>query len=200
MRKFLSITLAAFLIIKIGYSQDMITLKTGEDIQARVREVGYIWITYKKLDDPVGPILSVLKSDILLIRYKDGRKDIFLKDILTQSKPINDSSDVQYYLLGIKDAHTYYKGYKPAAMGAILSVMFEPVGFIVPIASSATMPNEKNLMYPDPELFRNFEYYKGYTHEAKHIKAQRVWLNFGISLVVLNGLIIYAITHQHAEY
>ncbi|MDO4881576.1 MAG: hypothetical protein Q3983_09865 [Capnocytophaga sp.] len=60
-----------------GYAQDVITTKKGEDIQAEVLEVNVKEVRYKKYDNPQSPVYTILKSDILLIRYENGTKDIF---------------------------------------------------------------------------------------------------------------------------
>lgn len=58
-------------------AQDMITLKSGEDIEARVEEVGTEVIKYKKFDNQEGPTYSVEKSKVFMIRYANGTKEVF---------------------------------------------------------------------------------------------------------------------------
>ena len=70
---FLCFTLFSF----IAYSQDLITTKKGEDIQTKVLEINTTEVKYKKADNLEGPIYTILKSDILIIRYANGTKDIF---------------------------------------------------------------------------------------------------------------------------
>ncbi len=66
-----------FVYSNLTYAQDMITMKTGEDINAKVLEVTTSEIKYKKTDMPDGPIFSLLKSEVLIIRYANGTKDVF---------------------------------------------------------------------------------------------------------------------------
>ena len=70
---FLCFTLFSF----IAYSQDLITTKKGEDIQTKVLEINTTEVKYKKADNLEGPIYTILKSDILIIRYANGTKDVF---------------------------------------------------------------------------------------------------------------------------
>ena len=58
-------------------AQDVITKKNGDDIKAHVIEVNQNEIKYKRQESPNGPLYTLSKSDILLIRYKDGTKDVF---------------------------------------------------------------------------------------------------------------------------
>ena len=65
-------------------AQDVITLKNGTDINAVVQEISDVEIKYKKFDNPNGPNYTLKKSEILMIRYANGSKDIFSEE----EKPI----------------------------------------------------------------------------------------------------------------
>ena len=58
-------------------SQDIITLLNGEDIYAIVQEIGDIYVKYKRIDNPNGPNHTIKKSDIFMIMYANGSKDVF---------------------------------------------------------------------------------------------------------------------------
>lgn len=60
-----------------SYSQDIIFKKNGEEILAKVLEVMPDLVKYKIYTSQDGPTYSTYKSDILFIKYSDGRKDIF---------------------------------------------------------------------------------------------------------------------------
>jgi len=59
------------------FAQDVITLKNGNDLQALVQEIGETDIKYKKVDNPNGPNYTLKKSEILMIKYANGSKDVF---------------------------------------------------------------------------------------------------------------------------
>lgn len=91
---------------------------------------------------------------------------------------------------GQRDAEMHYKKYKGAGTGTLLASLVSPlVGLIPAIACSATAPKETNLGYPNPELFAQEQYYRGYTQKAKKIKQRKVWGNwavgFGVNLVAV---------------
>ena len=77
------------LITYLSYSQDIITTKSGEDIKAKVLEVNTTEIKFKKIDNIEGPTFSVLKSEILLVRYSNGTKDIFYEKSENQTQKSN---------------------------------------------------------------------------------------------------------------
>lgn len=58
-------------------AQDNIIKRNGEEIKAKILEITPTMIKYKRFDYLDGPTISVLKSDILMIRYKNGSKEIF---------------------------------------------------------------------------------------------------------------------------
>jgi len=60
-----------------GFSQDVITKKTGEEIKVKVLEVGNSEIKFKKFENQDGPVYSIPRLEILMIRYENGTKDIF---------------------------------------------------------------------------------------------------------------------------
>lgn len=73
----LIIVLSAFM----SKAQDVITLKTGETINAQVAEVGITEIKYYKADNPQGPLYVASKSEVMQIVYKNGSKDVFTSSV-----------------------------------------------------------------------------------------------------------------------
>jgi hypothetical protein len=95
-------------LINICFSQDVITKKNGDDINAKIIEVNQLDIKYKKQGASSGPTYSMDKSEILMIKYEDGSKDIF-NDQLDKSKISNSKKVENMYDKGIEDAKSYYK-------------------------------------------------------------------------------------------
>lgn len=58
-------------------AQDNIIMRNGEEIKAKVQEVGITEIKYKKFDNPTGPVYTILKSDVFIIKYENGSKEVF---------------------------------------------------------------------------------------------------------------------------
>ena len=79
---------------------DIIVLKTGEEVSAKVTEIGQDEIKYKKCDNLSGPTYSMNKSLVFMIKYSNGTKDIISSDNSTQNNsspqksptPNNDNS------------------------------------------------------------------------------------------------------------
>ncbi len=175
----------------VAYSQDLIIKKTSEDIQAKVIEVTTNEIKYKKFDNQNGVTYSILKTDVLMIRYENGSKDIFNETAPSKTAPVETEN---YFLKGQKDASIYYKGYKGAGTGTLITgLLLSPlIGLIPATACSLTPPQTQNLEYPNEKLFSNADYQNGYTQKAKKIKSNKVWTNWGIALGV-NLILILAL-------
>jgi len=76
------------------FSQDVITLKTGEKIQSKILEIGTTEIKYKKFDNQNGPVYIVLKPDVSGIVYENGTVDSFsIEHKKTESATTNKAPD-----------------------------------------------------------------------------------------------------------
>lgn len=76
---FLSVTLVLFanLFNLSVFGQDVILLRTGDEIQSIVTEVDVHVIRYRKYENPEGPLYTIEKSKVFLIKYANGTKDVF---------------------------------------------------------------------------------------------------------------------------
>jgi hypothetical protein len=68
----------AFLLAGIFYAnaQDLLILKDGNTIEAKVLEISPTEIRYKRFDHLDGPTIVVLAENVLSIRYENGRTEI----------------------------------------------------------------------------------------------------------------------------
>jgi len=67
-------------------AQDIIVTNKGEEILAKVEEVGDIQIKYKVFSNLSGPVYSLPKSEIFMIKYENGSKDLFNTNNTPDSK------------------------------------------------------------------------------------------------------------------
>ncbi|MDP1802929.1 MAG: hypothetical protein Q8L81_16325 [Bacteroidota bacterium] len=78
---------------------DIITLRSGEEIIAKVKEITSELVKYKRCDHLNGPLYSVAKPTILKIKYTNGSEDVFddakvvtHNETVTPEKPIPDTT------------------------------------------------------------------------------------------------------------
>lgn len=58
------------------YAQDIITLKSGDEIKARVEEISSTEVRYKRFENLQGPTIIVAKSDVFFINYENGTREV----------------------------------------------------------------------------------------------------------------------------
>lgn len=129
MKKILFSFLCAFGSIVLSHAQDLITTKDGSDIQAVILEVTSSEVKYKKFSNLDGPIFTMPKSDILIVRYENGENDIFA----TSDASLN-TSNVITVGMQYKEYKDYYdpKFYVPqpgdpySRVGAGIASLFIP--------------------------------------------------------------------------
>jgi hypothetical protein len=164
------------------FAQDNIILKNGDELKSKILEVATTEIKYSKFDNPTGPIYTILKSDVFMIKYENGSKDTFAQ---TEKAKEVDPTNENLFAKGQMDASKYYKGYTGAGAGTLVVSLLSPIVGLVPaIACSSTPPNDANLTYPNSDLMKKTDYYNGYTSKSKRIKSGKVWKNWGVAFGV----------------
>lgn len=69
--------LVGFAMCANAFASDVITLQNGEEIQAKVVEVSADEIKYKKASNPDGPTFVAKKSEIFMLKYENGEKEVY---------------------------------------------------------------------------------------------------------------------------
>lgn len=59
---------------------DEIILKNGDELRVKVVEIAETIIKYRRCDNLNGPIYNILKSDVFLIKYPNGTRDVFVEN------------------------------------------------------------------------------------------------------------------------
>lgn len=77
MKKLIVIIMAVVMAGGTMQAQDLITMRNGDEIDAKVLEVGLDKIRYKKSDNLSGPVYVVNKDLVFMIKYENGDKDVF---------------------------------------------------------------------------------------------------------------------------
>lgn len=66
---------------------DLVILKNGDEVKAKVLEITPIEIKYKKCLSPDGPLYVVKKNDVFMIKYANGTKEVIKGD-----NPMSDNN------------------------------------------------------------------------------------------------------------
>jgi len=83
--KKLFLFLFGILIFNALSAQDLIIKKNGDEISAKIQEVGVTEIKYKKADNPDGPLFSMMKTDVFMIKFENGTKEVINSQVTTNT-------------------------------------------------------------------------------------------------------------------
>jgi len=67
------------------HAQDVITQLNGDELPAKIMEITLTEVKYKKFSNPAGPTYVMPMSEIFMIKYEDGSKDLFETDGATNT-------------------------------------------------------------------------------------------------------------------
>ena len=180
-------------------AQDVIIMKNGDEVKTKVVEVGIDNIKHQKQSE--GPLYVLRKSEVFMIKYADGTKELYGNNLTTEVKV--DSSQIEFTgpdknsqiaFQGQKDGGLFYKGKKSGAGGTLATTLVVGIfGLIPAIACSSTPPSISNLNIPEGIYSKNPIYIDAYRTEAKKIKSRKVWSFFGFGVGV-NILVLLALS------
>lgn len=60
-----------------AHAQDLLTRRNGDEVQVKVVEITPNEVKYHRTDNPDGPLISVWRGDVFMIRYANGTKEVF---------------------------------------------------------------------------------------------------------------------------
>ena len=81
----------AILFTSVISGQDVITKRDGTELNTKVVEIGVSEIKYKNFDNLDGPVYVCLKSDVFMIKYENGSKEVIGNTVPVQTDNITTS-------------------------------------------------------------------------------------------------------------
>ena len=101
MKKLLFTSLAFFIVIACQ-AQDILTKRNGDELQVKVQEITPTEVKYKHFDNLQGPLITILKSDVFMIKYENGTKTVIpepVQQVETTPSPSNYPQEQQHLKL-----------------------------------------------------------------------------------------------------
>lgn len=77
MKRILTILTAVFALCISTSAQDIMTKKDGTDIHVKVLEVNPNDVRYVLFEEQDGPVYTIRKNEVMMIRYASGRNEVF---------------------------------------------------------------------------------------------------------------------------
>lgn len=120
--KFLTIFLTVFWIN--GKCQDIIFKTNGDEIKAKIVLVDLKIIQFKKFENLDGPLYNISKSDVFMIKYENGTKDVFgPNSVFNFGGPRNNTGVTEYKKRGY--ISTLETNFGPLSFGPRLGFSME---------------------------------------------------------------------------
>ena len=88
----------------LTFAQDNIILKNGEEINTKIIEINESNVKYKKYNNQDGPLYTISKDKIFLIKYSNGEKEILSNTSSNNSR----SKNIKNKKILISGASTFY--------------------------------------------------------------------------------------------
>ena len=96
MKKTIVLSMLSLATLKVA-AQDIIVMRNGDEVEAKVTKVGTTEVEYHKWSNQDGPIYTAAKSDVFMIKYKNGEKDIFnTSDKHKETQQLSNESGPKY--------------------------------------------------------------------------------------------------------
>ena len=70
-----------------AHAQDLLTKRNGEELSVKVVELTPAEVKYRRADNPDGPLISLWRSDVFMIRYANGTKEILSSGLAPKATP-----------------------------------------------------------------------------------------------------------------
>lgn len=180
--------------LSAAQAQDLLIKTDGEEVLVKELKITSTEVSYKRADDPDGPLIQVRRAEVFLVRYANGTKEV-LPNPAVEAQPA--LSEAEAYQQGQLDARKYYKA--PGAFwgtfGATLvtAPLYNLGGVVTGAVVATSPPNPANMFVPDQRLLQNTSYVEGYRKQAQRRKLGSAAGGFGAALgtqIVLGTIII----------
>lgn len=119
---------------------DTIIMRSGMKCIGKVEEIGLNEVKYRRCDNLAGPIISVLKSNVNVIKYSNGTNDYFTSNDYippVQASNANFSADNRYASDGRKNQGLAVAGFVTSLAG--LFVLSIPLGLLSVIFGAVSL-------------------------------------------------------------
>lgn len=93
---FICILLGCIVATQTAWAQDIIIKRNADEIEAIVKEIGIHTVTYKRFSNPNGPDYTIPKSDIFMIKYANGEKEVFTDTPSAEEQKTSVQTEMQH--------------------------------------------------------------------------------------------------------
>jgi len=168
----------------LSYAQDLIVKMDGQEVPAKVEEITLEEIIYVKPDSLQGPVMRMLKSEVFMIKYANGTREVFSENFPGWDRNShNGLTPEEMYMRGRRDGRHYYRG-DGAMWGSAASSLIPLYGLIGPIIIAAVPPDIDKFAPYDRSLLLDPNYARGFKKQAHQRKVGKAATGAAIGTAV----------------
>lgn len=175
-------------------AQDVMILRNGDEVNVKVTEVGVELVKYKRTDNPDGPAYEQRKSEVFMIKYANGAKDVFTTNTSTSvsSTTMGNTappSGIDKYKPIQSDYEKYMRMYNRRKVSGTICTSIGVPFVVLGVSLLAGGISANELYYA-----RNYNnsYYTNYNYYGDHgtgaITAGSIFLAAGIPLTIVGAV------------
>jgi hypothetical protein len=186
------------LLSQLSFSQDIIYKKDGTEIQAKIIEITTETIKYKNYSQLEGPTRNILISDVFMLIYEDGSREVFKSNSETKTNVETENpileNEIEETEPELNSTEKCFRGQNDADMyhgkkGSHVALGVAFGGFAVLGAALAEPTPEKGLSTPmmseNKELFMDQSYRSCYIKEARKNNVSSAAIGWGSWILIL---------------
>lgn len=187
MKKILTV-IACSMLAQLAFAQDVIVKINGDELKVKVLEITLHEVVYQSPDSVTGINSSIPKSELFMIRFENGTKEVFETNLAGQSDSVTQHYDpAQMFYRGQQDARLYYTGEGAMWGSAASMVLIGPLG---PVVIGAIKPKAHNNPVPSHLFLQDPNYVNGYEKQAHKRKIGKSALGAGIGTAAILALVV----------
>lgn len=122
MRFILFIILYLFSAAMACMAQDILIKRNGDELKVKVLEITETEIKYRLFDDQDGPLRTIGKGDVFMIKYVNGSKEVFEETNSTASPNAGRESDFRLFRI-TENNREYYLNGKPLEYDQLVKII-----------------------------------------------------------------------------
>ncbi|MGZ5245105.1 MAG: hypothetical protein ACXWDO_06245 [Bacteroidia bacterium] len=188
--KYIFFSLVCFLSVFSLRAQDRIVTIHGDEIVGKIVVIDTASVHYFPIDTTsdnpaIQEIHIINKSDIFMITYANGSKDVFTENLPGEKPEEASNNNATYndnYLLGEQDAKQRFDG-----SGAFVAGF---IGLIPGVIVTVSTPQIRPSKVSDPSLITDASYRRGYKKAASNKKLQNAAAGYAAGRIATILLLI----------
>jgi hypothetical protein len=183
------------------YKNDTLITMEGQTVLTKIIEIDNDLLTCFYFDGVIHEPTIVPSSSIFMYKLQDGTRQVIdhKKKENTENKVLTKDEEINFYVMGTKDAAKYFKTDRGAIVGEVVLGTTFIFGMTIPAAiviSLVKPTNLQNFQNPNNNLLNtNTNYKEGYVNAAKIKKRKDCTIAFTSGVAAFIGIIYLLINY-----